>query len=269
DRPAQQGRTLVFGVHPLHNPRRLFQVYQPLVERINSHLDSTRIRLEASRNYAEFEKKLTDRYFHFALPNPYQTMLGESSGYRVFGKMGDDEQFRGIIIVRKDGGIVVPEDLRGKAVSYPAPTALAATMLPQRFLHSHGLDVRKDIENRYVGSQESSIMNVYLGLTAAGATWPPPWLAFVKERPEIAQHLEVKWRTASLVNNSLMARDDVPSELVDRVGQVIFALHETTEGRGILAAMELSRFEPATQQAYQPVRDFLTRFERDIRPVKG
>jgi len=26
-------------------------------------------------------------------------------GYRIFGKMGDDQDFRGIILVRKDGGI--------------------------------------------------------------------------------------------------------------------------------------------------------------------
>lgn len=268
DAPPQAGETLVFGVHPLHNPHRLFQVYQPLIEHINRNVAGVRLRLEASRNYAEFEKKLAERAFHFALPNPYQTVVSRNLGYGVFGKMADDDQFRGIIIIRKDSGIQTPTDLRGKAVSYPAPTALAATMMPQYFLQQSGVDVRSDLDNRYVGSQESSIMNAYLGETAAAATWPPPWRAFAKERPEIAAQLEVKWQTEPLINNSLIARSDMAPELVAKIGAIIFALDRSEEGRAILARMELSRFEPADDRAYDPVADFLTRFERDVRPVK-
>jgi phosphonate transport system substrate-binding protein len=86
----------------------------------------------------------------------------------------DDEMFRGIILVRKDSGIHKVTDLKGKKVSYPALTALAATMMPHYYLHTHGIDVNRDIENLYVGSQESSIMNVLRGHVAAGATGPVP-----------------------------------------------------------------------------------------------
>ncbi len=75
--------------------------------------------------------------------------------------MGDDENFRGIIIVRKDSHFNQVRDLKGKAVSFPASTALAATMMPQYYMQTHGLDVTKDIDIRYVGSQESSIMSVF------------------------------------------------------------------------------------------------------------
>jgi len=37
-------------------------------------------------------------------------------------------------------------DLKGKAVSFPAPTALAAAIMPQYYLQTHGIDVMKDIE---------------------------------------------------------------------------------------------------------------------------
>ena len=97
--------------------------------------------------------------------------------------MGNDEMFRGIILVRKDSGIRKVTDLKGKKVSYPAPTALAATMMPQYYLHTHGIDVNRDIENLYVGSQESSIMNVLRGHVAAGATWSVPWKIFQQENP--------------------------------------------------------------------------------------
>lgn len=259
----------IFGVHPLHNPSRLFQVYQPMIDYINEHLDESELRLEASRNYAAYDKKLFSGYFHFALPNPYQTVISTQNGYSVFGKMGDDENFRGIILVRKDSKIETVQDLKGKTVSYPAPTALAATMMPQWYLHKHGITINKDINNSYVGSQESSIMNVYLRKSEAAATWPPPWRAFIKERPEIADEVEIKWETTSLPNNGLVARKDIPKELVNKIGRIIFSLHTHDKGKKILEAMELSKYEAADNSVYNSVRIFLKKFENEVRPIRA
>lgn len=266
--PKTANSVYLFGVHPLHNPKRLFEVYGPLVDYLNAHIEGVTFQLEASRNYAEFEKKLYAGHFQFALPNPYQTVNSLSHGYHVFGKMGDDRNFRGIILVRRDSGIHKVADLKGKAVSFPAATALAATMMPQYYLQTHGLDVNRDIRTLYVGSQESSIMSVYLGNTAAGATWPPPWMAFQRERPDLAAQLQVQWQTAPLVNNGLVARNDIPPALVQRVAELLFSLHTTAEGRRILERMPLSRFEAADDHSYEPVQSFLRRFVAEVHPLE-
>ena len=258
----------IFGVHPLHNPKRLFEVYGPMIDYINAHLKGAKLRLEASRDYPAFDKKLAERYFDFALPNPYQMITATDNGYKIFAKAGDDQNFRGIILVRKDAQINTIDDLRGKTVSYPAPTALAATMMPQWYLYKHGIDIKKDIKNSYVGSQESSIMNVYLGKSDAAATWPPPWKAFIKERPEVAKEVMIKWETSALLNNGLVARRDVPDTIVKQVSQIITTLHTHEEGRKILKAMELSRYEKADDKTYEPVRVFLKKFEAEVRPIK-
>jgi phosphonate transport system substrate-binding protein len=261
------GKEYVFAIHPLHNPVRLFEIYGPLIEYLNRNIPGTTFRLEGSRNYEEFENKLYGRQFDFALPNPYQTLNSLGHGYHVFAKMGDDYKFTGIILVRRDSGIKTVLDLKGKKVSYPARTALAATMMPQYFLQSHGLDVNRDIENLYVGSQESSIMNVYLGQTAAGATWPLPWALFQKEHADQAAALELKWETEPLLNNGVVARDDVSDALVKRVAQSLDTLHTSAEGREILARMPLSRFELADDKRYSVIEDFLHKFSQSVRPL--
>jgi len=268
DRSPRPLKEYIVGIHPLHNPKRLFAVYGPIVERINRDLPEVRIRLEASRNYEEFDKKLYSGHFDFAMPNPYQTVRSLAHGYRVFGKMADDEDFRGIILVRKDSGIRLIGDLKGKAIAYPAATALAATMMPQQYLHSHGLNINTDIENRYVGSQESSIMNLLLGDVAAAATWPVPWKAFMVEHPEQAAQLEVKWQTEPMVNNGWVVRADVPATLVERFARQLFSLQNDEAGRNLLQAVPVSHFESATEQAYQPVRAFLENFNRTVRPIE-
>lgn len=261
------GKEYVFAVHPLHNPARLFEIYGPLVDYLNRNIPEARFRLEASRNYEEFEKKLYARQVDFALPNPYQTLNSLSHGYHVIAKMGDDYKFTGVILVRRDSGIKKVSDLKGKKVSYPARTALAATMMPQYYFQTHGLDVNRDIENLYVGSQESSIMNVYLGNVAAGATWPLPWEAFQKEHPDKARELELKWETESLINNGVVARDDVPEQLARRVAQLLDTLHASEEGKAMLARMPLSRFELADDQRYRVIEDFLRKFSKTVRPL--
>ncbi|OQW93839.1 MAG: phosphonate ABC transporter substrate-binding protein [Beggiatoa sp. IS2] len=267
DKPMESVVEYSFGIHPLHNPKQLLDVYGPLVDYLNQNLTGVVLKLEASRNYAAFEEKLYARQFAFALPNPYQTIESEGKGYRIFGKMGDDENFRGIILVRKDSGIQAVADLKGQKISYPAPTAVAATMLPQYYLHTHGLDANKDVESVYAGSQESSIMNVYLKTTGAGATWPLPWKNFQKDQPDKAKELEVKWETTHLPNNALVVRDDIAPEIVNKVTELLFTLHTHAAGQEILARIPVSKFEAAQHETYEPTRSFLKTFVATVRPI--
>jgi len=267
DKGPEAAREYVFAVHPLHNPVRLMEIYGPVIDYLNRNIHGATFRLEASRNYEDFEQKLYGRKFDFALPNPYQTLNSLSHGYHVIAKMGDDQKFTGVILVRRDSGIKNVTDLKGKKISYPALTALAATMMPQYFLQTHGLDVNRDVENLYVGSQESSIMNVYLGNVAAGATWPLPWDEFQKEQPDKARELELKWETEPLINNGVVARNDVPTPVANGVAQLLNTLHTTNEGKVMLARMSLSRFELADDSQYRIIEDFLRKFSQTVRPL--
>lgn len=255
--------------HPLYNPQKLVETFQPLVDHLNRQLPGARIELEASRDYPAFEKKFRAREAEFLMPNPWQTIEAMKVGYHVIAMWGDAEDFRGIFIVRKDGGITAPADLKGRVVSYPSRTALAAAIMPQYYLHTRGIDIRRDIQNVYVGSQESSIMNAYLGKSAAGATWPPPWRQFQKEYPAEAAQLRLAWETPPLINNSVMARDDVPENVREQVRKTLLDLAQTPQGREILSGMETARFHAADDASYGLVREYIARFEKEVRPVEG
>lgn len=265
-RPVQK-EAYAFAVHPLHNPAALTAAYLPLMDHLNRRLPGCDFGLVASKDYGDFEAKIRSQAPAFILPNPWQALQAMDVGYEVFAMAGDPEDFKGLLIVRRDSGIRAPEDLRGRIISYPAPTALAACILPQAFLQARGLDVRREITHHYVGSQESSIMNVYLKLSAAGATWPPPWRAFQKSHPVEAQALRVLAETPHLLNNAVMARRDVPAPVRAQVREALLHLHETPEGLRVLEAMGTRRFHPAGNPDYLPVRRYIERFEREVRPV--
>jgi phosphonate transport system substrate-binding protein len=262
---AETKPLLRFAIHPLHNPERLLKVFGPLIDHLNRNIPEVNFQLEASINYSAFEEKLKKRELAFALPNSYQTINSLQYGYHIFAKMGDDYNFRGLILTRKDSGIKKFAQLKGKTISYPAATALAATMLPQYFLLKNGLNVIKETKTLYAGSQESSIMNVFLGTSVAGCTWPPPWKAFIQNNPDKAQQLEVKWETSSLPNNGLVVRDDISKIVVNKVQVLLLNLHNTTEGKAILDNIGLSKFETADEATYKSVKSFIGQFTKELR----
>jgi len=256
-----------FAVHPLYNPDKLMQTYQPLIDYLNTNIKNARFNLEASRDYSSFEKKYDSGKPDFLLPNPWQTLQAINSGYTVLAMAGEPADFKGIFIVRKNSNLRKPQDLKGKAVSYPSPTALAACIMPQYFLYHSGLNVSTEIDNRYVGSQESSIMNVYLGQTEAGATWPPPWRAFQKDHPNEAATLKIIWETESLINNSVMIRKDISADIGEEVKKLLIGLNKTEQGKKILVGMETTRFISASNKDYDVVQVYVEQFERFVRKI--
>jgi phosphonate transport system substrate-binding protein len=254
--------------HPLYNPQKLGTAIQPLVDYLNQRVPEVHLELESSRDYQAFEQKFRERGPQILMPNPWQTIEAIKAGYHVIAMWGDAEDFKGIIIVRVDSRISLPADLKGKIVCYPSPTALAAAMMPQYFLHQHGIDVQHDIQNVYVGSQESSIMNVLLKKADAGATWPPPWRLFQKEHPSEAAHLRVAWETPFLINNSVMVRDDVPKTVRVEIQKALLDLETAPDGKDILKAMETARFHSASDASYDVVKHYVAKFEKEVRPVE-
>ena len=256
---------LSFAVHPLHNPVMLDRIFRPLTDYLTATVGA-RFKLVSSRDYASFDRRLAEGAFDFALPNPYQVVRSAGHGYRVFGKVAGDQDFHGLILTRRDSPIRSIGQLRGKTIGYPAPTAVAATMLPQRFLHDNGVPL-SSTRTVYVGSMESAIRSLIAGACDAAAIWPDPWQKFRRSDPEGARLLEVRWRTPHLVNNGLVVGRSVPQE---KTGQVLAALTElsrSARGQALLDSMSIRAFEPADDRTYAPVRQFLREFSRTVRPI--
>lgn len=269
--PTVGAAQFIFAPHPLMNPQKLSEVYGALVDQLNLRLARDRIslRLEASSSYAAFNEKLRDRKVHFALPNPYQTVLSQDYGYRIFGKMDRDEDFRGIILVRRNSPVTTVEGLKGATVAFPAPTALAATLMPELFFKEHGLDPKTEITQLFAGTHDSVLLSVCIGTSTAACTWPLAWEGFQREQPDMARLLVLRWQTETLPNNGLVALESVPEHVRSKVAQAFFQLHESPESLRILHMAGASRYVPADNATYEPVYGFIARYNAIVRPLRG
>ncbi|MDH4134372.1 MAG: phosphate/phosphite/phosphonate ABC transporter substrate-binding protein [Gammaproteobacteria bacterium] len=261
--PAKED-VYVFGIHPYSNPQDVFVDYEPIMRYIEARLPGTRFQVEASKDYADYERKLSERRFHFSLPNPYQTVVSLKYGYRVIAKMTPDDDFRGLIVARTDRNLNAPGDLSGKVVCFPSATAVAATMLPLLYLHTAGLDVKRDIQVRYVGSQFSSIVNAYSGEAAACGTSVRFWRNWSKENPDKAERMRVVWKTDALPHNAVVARADVDASVSARVSAALVALDKDKSVDQRQFRVDQQHFEAGSNATYQRMQDFLLRYDRAI-----
>jgi phosphonate transport system substrate-binding protein len=267
-RPAQD-QVFVFGIHPLYNPQRLNELFGPLADYLSKQVPQARFIIESSKDYADYNNKLRARQFDFALPNPYQTLLAIDSGYQVTAKVAPDDDFMGIILTPKTAKLSIISALKGATIAFPAPSALAATMLPQWLLFQHGLKPNIDYQVSYVVSQESSILSVANGTTQASATIPAAWRQFQHDYPERAEKLTVSWKTQTLPNIGFVVRNDVPESIKTQATNLLIDLEQNEAGKAILAKTKLGHFEVANQETYAPVAQFVTLFEQEVRKTEA
>ena len=78
-----------FAIHPLYNPQKLSEAYQPLINLLNREIQGVHFELEASRDYQAYEQKFSVREPAFLLPNPWQTLQAIKAGYHVIAMAGD------------------------------------------------------------------------------------------------------------------------------------------------------------------------------------
>jgi phosphonate transport system substrate-binding protein len=72
ERGAGEPKKYIVGIHPLRNPKRQVEDYGPLIDYLNATILQARFRLEASRNYEEFETKL---YSAWSFPRANATIV--------------------------------------------------------------------------------------------------------------------------------------------------------------------------------------------------
>lgn len=250
------------GIHPYLNSAKTYALYRPLFDYFEDHLEDVQLVLETSTSYADYEEKLYRGDFDFSLPNPYQTLYAIENGYIVIAKMKPDEVFRGIFVTRKDNNLKDINEIKNSTISFPAPTALAASMMPLYFLHLNGIDINKDIKKKYVGSQISSILNAYSKDTLLGATWPPPWEIWKKENPEKAQEMEVIWQTKPLINNSIVVKNNIDNNIVAQIATLLVSCHTKTKCKKLLDNAGFEGFSEAKNCDYDVVKDFLKKYNK-------
>lgn len=240
-----------------------YGTYDSIVRYFNSNITEASLRLVAENDIAAFNNNISSGKFDISILNVNIAMQYDSI-YEIAGRPVplDSSGLYGVIITRKDSSFKDVSQLRGKSICFPDPNAIAGTILPMMYLQKNGIDVKHEINRKFVASMESSIMNVYLGKCSAGSSLSLVWEIFKKTRPDLAEKLTVSWRTEEMLTSALILKKSMTPELKKRVKELFLSLHTTEMGRSILRHSLLLKYEKASPGDYKPVMNLLKDYER-------
>lgn len=244
---SENERVYAFGVVPQVDSRELFEVWQPLLNRL-SRLTGLRIHLAGSAGIPEFEKALEQGWYDFAYMNPYHLLTAaDAQGYRPLLRDGDSD-LQGILVVRQDSPIHDVRQLAGKVIVFPAPNALGASLLPRAYLRNRlGLSFTE----RYVESHSSVYLNVAMGISPAGGGV----IHTLRQQPAaVSSKLRILFRAEKLAPHPIAVHPRVPKAVVDKVYRGLKTMSQDRELAPLLARIPVTRFVDATMAEYTPLR---------------
>lgn len=252
EKAADRKDRIVLGVAPSLPPTKLFTQFQPLADYL-ARKTGKEIVLSTAQSHPAYLERLKNGEYELIFPNPYHYILAsKAAGYTPIAKVYGIP-FQGLIVVRRDSGIDKISDLKGKKIAYPAPLALAATMQVRAYLKRQGIDPERDTRETYAASQESVIYGVHQRLFDAAGTWPEALEAIPDD---VRRELKVLAETETLPHRPMAIRNDVPSDVSEKLKNAILGMKDDPEGRSILASIGYKGFEDTSDRDYDKVREW-------------
>ena len=233
-----------FGVTPQFDSRTTNDTWSPILAQLQART-GLRFELMGAPNIPAFERRFGQQEFDFAYVSPYLAMLASSSYVPLVRDVAT--LLVGIIVVRKDGPIQDLRSLQGKSMAFPAPNAMAASLMTRAHLDQLGVAVQP----HYVKTHTSVYLNVALGQTDAGGGV----LQTLEEQPlNVRERLRVLDKTIGVAPHPVVANKRIDPKVRERVRAALLALGETAEGRALLVKVPINRLGRADAEDFLPLK---------------
>ena len=241
---AQEAAVYRVGVVPQFDSRTLHDIWTPLLAQLQARTGFHFV-LVGSPNIPAFEQQFAQQAFDFMYANPYHALM--AANHYVPLVRDTVTLLQGIIVVRKDSPIKDLRGLQGLKVDFPAPNALAASLLTRAHLSAAGVDV----QTRYVKTHSSVYLNVALGQADGGGGV----LQTFEEQPAaVRDSLRILDKTIKVVSHPVMANHRIPASVRAQVQSAFLALGETAEGRALLQRIPFDQVGVASAADYTPLK---------------
>lgn len=237
---ASDDMVLRVGVVPQFDSRTTYDIWAPILASLEA-LTGLKFQLAGSPNIPEFEKRVGQEEFDLAYLNPYQGLVAADNYLPLVRDIATP--LEGIAVVHKDSTIQGLADLQGKTMDFPAPNALAASLMMRSQLDHAGIKVRV----RYVKTHTSVYLNVALGQADAGGGV----LQTLEDQPDaVRKQLRIIFRTVGVASHPVIAHKRLSRAVREQVRAAFIAMGETSAGRALLLRVPFDRVGQATAEDY-------------------
>ncbi|GFE56917.1 phosphate/phosphite/phosphonate ABC transporter substrate-binding protein [Geobacter sp. AOG1] len=252
--PEQPG--LRIGMGALNTPKEGYLYYRRLKEYLAKELRMP-VTLVDRENNAEMNRLLAVGGVDVAFvgAGPYV------EGHDRFGLellvmplVKGKSAYHSYIIVPKDSTANSLDDLRGKRFAFTEPQSNSGKLVPTYLLARHK-ETPKSFFGKvsYTYGHDISIASVAKKLVDGAAVNSLIWDYLARTRPELTTKTRIVYVSEPYGIPPMVVKNLNPA-LRERLLKVLLSMHETPEGKDVLAGMMIDRFVPGNDANYDSIR---------------
>lgn len=254
---ASRVTPLRIAIAPVISPRESFGLYRPLLEYISRQLGRP-VDFLQRRTYSEVNELIRHGRADVAFVCDYAYVEGE----RDFGMqilvvpvvMGR-RTYHSYIIVPKESGARSLFDLKWKSFAFSDPLSSSGWLFPTHLLRQIG-EMPETFFRRHVFtySHDNTVKAVAQRLVDGGAVDSLVYEYMLIKDPTYKEKTKVIQRSPPWGNPPVVVHPRIDPALREELRRIFLTMHESEEGRWVLAPLMIDRFIPPTDRAYDPVR---------------
>ncbi|GAM08272.1 phosphonates-binding periplasmic protein [Geobacter sp. OR-1] len=241
----------------LITPKEGYYYYSRLKDYIAKELQIP-VNLVDRENYAEMNRLIAEGGVDmaFVCAGPYV------EGHDQFGMellamplVKGKPVYHSYIIVPKDSPAQKLDDLRGKTFAFTDPKSNSGKIVP-----SYLLARRKETPESFFSKvsysygHDKSIMTVAEKLVDGAAVDSLIWEYSAQTKPDLTAKTRIIDVSEPYGIPPIVVRKDLPQATKKRILKLLLSMHETPEGKMILAGMMIDRFVPGDDANYDSIR---------------
>lgn len=228
------------GVQPILSEQQTKKAFQPLADYLGKAASITCVVRTSPNFMAYWDGVRKGGVYDMALDEAHFTdYRAQKQGWEVLAKIPDTVSYS--LIVSDLSGVTDAGELIAKRVATLGAPSIGAARLNALFPNPTRQPITVEVESAEVG----------IALLRAGkveaAILPTP---FVSQQMAQGVGISVVLTTEPTPHNALSASPQLPAATRDRLRQALLAADKTPEGREMLKAIGIERFNPASSAIY-------------------
>lgn len=249
---------LKIGVASMITPLDSVRYYQDIVDYISRRMGIP-AEMVHRRTYDEMDRMLekNDVDAAFICSAPYVKDRREFGVELLVAPVINGEpMYYSYIIVHKDSNIRHLSDLKGKVFAYVDPKSNSGKLYPDYYLLKNGIKPEEFFERYiYSYSHNKSIELVAKRVVDAAAVESPVYEYMKKKKSPYVLQTSIIHKSTPFGVPPLVVSKDVPAFVKEKMREILTTMHNDPEGKRILDAMLIDRFEFVPDSNYDSIRE--------------
>ncbi len=251
--PLFAQKALIFGVIATIEKSQMEKNMAPLIAYLETRT-GRQIRFETGFDYSDTIRKFADGTFDLGYigPAPYIETNEKRPGFLVIAaglESASHDDFRSVIVARKDSDITALEALKGKRFAFGSPHSTLSYYVPMEMLIRSGMIDQLDRYD-FLGRHDKVAEYVIMGKYDAGA---------IKHSvaKKFAPYLHIVAMSEAFPDFLVVCNTNMAADLREQITQALLELKDPA----VLHAIKKSAngFIPRTSEDYEPLHDIMRR----------